>query len=618
MRVLAVVMTIVLAGAITMSITSPSVGDRASGLARGLAHRADFGPALRPGSTPDAGVGRSRRRTMLVSVDEGDDAGAEVAADEPGAGVVDGDKGARRAWLRAYFNRRRSGDGSDAEAADGEAAIEIPEPRPEPVQPPSPGTVAPPSEIPIPESPLPSPVAPSPLPPYAARNSFYHQPSYQCKPTGSLRFEVPRKVRRDGSLEEATGGFPTVAAAEAANAAKQAAIAACKAVADTARAAAACDELEWGASGEELPALDNARLQFGDWSMAWPRFVRPAHERWFASYEIATWRAGTGCPQPPNRLGFCEASYVNGGVSVVHNVSVAGEPTGHDCGQSGALRTLIANGDGGGRAPVRVVDTLAWVVIPATWTPQHWMENTLPKLAQLLEYVPGMMALRRVSATQELLLDRFPIVAKVYEHMGWAVFDERAAPIAARTVLYACNAPPMHPYLWQQGQQHVLRVAPRPMADRTVISYCGRTRAGHTENAGRRVLNEDAVLAALRAYTADGRYTVEEFDHRQHMSLPSLIDYFATVRLFIGPHGGCLTNVVYLGCNSAVVELFPLVNGIRPPLGHPGMMMYMQSSFLEQDYFMLPVTTTSQEGDMTVPIDELRDVLTAALGAPPP
>jgi hypothetical protein len=41
----------------------------------------------------------------------------------------------------------------------------------------------------------------------------------------------------------------------------------------------------------------------------------------------------------------------------------------------------------------------------------------------------------------------------------------------------------------------------------------------------------------------------------------------------------------------------------------------MQSTFLEQDYYMLPVHTTDTSGDITVPMDELEEVVTAALGA---
>lgn len=37
-----------------------------------------------------------------------------------------------------------------------------------------------------------------------------------------------------------------------------------------------------------------------------------------------------------------------------------------------------------------------------------------------------------------------------------------------------------------------------------------------------------------------------------------------------------MTNVVWMGCGSSVVEIFPMVNMQHTPVGHPAFMMYMQ------------------------------------------
>jgi hypothetical protein len=279
-----------------------------------------------------------------------------------------------------------------------------------------------------------------------------------------------------------------------------------------------------------------------------------------------------GCDQPPEKLGFCESSYATGSVSVTHDVFVAGQPNGHDCGPNGKVQVLLDNGaNGKGNGIAKTVDTLYWGDIPAVWTFQHWHENTLPKIANVLEFIPDFMLWDGVSGMQELLLDRFPIVKEIYNHLGWDVFDERSKAIQAKNFVYSCAVPPLQPYLWQQGQQHVLRVKPTPLDSRKKIVYCGRTRKGRIENAGRRVLNEDDLLSVLRKWESKG-FVVEEFDHQQHPTIPQLIEYFSDARLLIGPHGGCLTNVMFLGCNSAVIELFMLVNGVKPPVGHPAMM----------------------------------------------
>jgi hypothetical protein len=98
------------------------------------------------------------------------------------------------------------------------------------------------------------------------------------------------------------------------------------------------------------------------------------------------------------------------------------------------------------------------------------------------------------------------------------------------------------------------------------------------------VLNEDDVVATLSAVAAAHGLTVDQFDHTKYTTIQSLIDYFSTARGLIGPHGGCLTNTVFLGCNSLVVELFPLVNGVKPPIGHPGVCI----EYASQEVFLQP------------------------------
>lgn len=51
----------------------------------------------------------------------------------------------------------------------------------------------------------------------------------------------------------------------------------------------------------------------------------------------------------------------------------------HDCGPRGRTGQLLYAGS---TPPAVDVDSLFWGVIPAVWTFQHWVQNTLPKLAQ--------------------------------------------------------------------------------------------------------------------------------------------------------------------------------------------------------------------------------------------
>lgn len=190
--------------------------------------------------------------------------------------------------------------------------------------------------------------------------------------------------------------------------------------------------------------------------------------------------------------------------------------------------------------------------------------------------------------------------------------------------------------------------APLPLSARRVVLYCGRSDAKTTENVGRRVLNEDEVLDALRnwggargsgASLGLGDYELITFDHRNYPSLDALAALMRRVRVIVGPHGGCLTNVVFMSCGSAAVELFPRLNGEGPPVGHPAMMMYLQargwgggagirrrwgspqplrlpqSSFVGLHYHMLPVDSYSKVADIAVPLEHLRGIFELALKA---
>lgn len=187
-----------------------------------------------------------------------------------------------------------------------------------------------------------------------------------------------------------------------------------------------------------------------------------------------------------------------------------------------------------------------------------------------------------VLAIQELLPTRFALVPSLYAQFGWSVLDDRRNALQVRgptsSVVYPCVAPPLHPFLWQTAQAAVLGLRPLPMERRTRIIYCGRTGVGKTENMGRRVLNEFELLPALRAAAAARGLALDVFDSSAFAGADAqaLLDYWSTARLIIGPHGGALSNLVFAGCGTTVIELFPLAFGIKPPVGHAGMMMYMQ------------------------------------------
>jgi hypothetical protein len=238
-----------------------------------------------------------------------------------------------------------------------------------------------------------------------------------------------------------------------------------------------------------------------------------------------------------------------------------------------------------------------------------------------------------------------------------APLDVRNAPLRTTRLVHACRAPPLHPFLWQLGQARVFRLGPpAALARRRKLVYCSRRDKGTTEHPGRLLVNEDAVVAALRAACAAARDCddVVFFNHKAFSNnLTAIAAFFADAIGLISPHGGCLTNVNLMPCNAGVLEIMPLNRGDltptephwhvraaaaarararsrgrrsggarphlsppRPPL--PSQMLYMQAVFLEMRYWMLPIEAAQgTRDDMLVPLDHLTAIVTSMLSGAP-
>lgn len=387
---------------------------------------------------------------------------------------------------------------------------------------------------------------------------------------------------------------------------------------------------------------------------------------------VARRTAGASLPQIPAHRGhfeFCLPAETRGQLLTLHNASIArSDDLRHPCANDGGpLDALLereqqlsdpltgtarqgafdasANGMASARAQPRPsVPLVIWADVEAGGFYQHWVQNLLPKFAQATIDMPGLsryacpaageansdkvpasdgvrvssgsrsaLVLPQVLVKQTLMNDRFPIVGQLYADLGWNVSDFGLAAFHAETFVYPCFTPPLHPLLWRLGQRTILNVHPTPLASRRTLVYASRNGVGVLENHSRRVLNEEALIALLRMWPLE----VVVYDHRKYPTINALRAFWGGARLLIGPHGGALTNMVFAGCNTAVIELMPLVSYNRhPPTRHAAMMYWLQAMFLEQEYWMLPATTESGLGDFVVPLQELCEMLSAILGPP--
>lgn len=225
--------------------------------------------------------------------------------------------------------------------------------------------------------------------------------------------------------------------------------------------------------------------------------------------------------------------------------------------------------------------------------------------------------------------------------------------IRAHKMLFTCNVPKYHPWIWQKMQQilDVDRNVPREKRHRIVYL----PRGGNN----RRVENEDELLKELRAWIDQynqmmmmERYnniskqqqqqqqidnntdTLRPQQQQQHLHKefkPLTLDLFisnkesfASLRKFfnqetravIGPHGGALYNINFCPSDTLVIEFFPYVKqktkdnkiqltGVRHPTG-----FWWQAAALGQDYWMLPIPATNDSGNMKVVVADVLAILT--------
>jgi hypothetical protein len=229
-----------------------------------------------------------------------------------------------------------------------------------------------------------------------------------------------------------------------------------------------------------------------------------------------------------------------------------------------------------------------------------------------------------MAAVQELLDERFPIVSQLYKDvLGMEPMDVRDRPLQTPAVVYACPAPPLHPFLWQAAQSTVLGLQPPlPLSSRRKLVMCSRRDSSTTEHPGRLLLNEDEMVAMMRAKCAASPACEEVvyFNHKAfHNNVSAIAHFFSDAIALISPHGGCLTNVNLMPCNAGVVEIMPLAGEQWGEPTEPHWhMLYMQAVFLEHRYYMLPVPSApNTRDDMLVPLEHMGAIVDELLAPPP-
>jgi hypothetical protein len=176
------------------------------------------------------------------------------------------------------------------------------------------------------------------------------------------------------------------------------------------------------------------------------------------------------------------------------------------------------------------------LMVPDSWSFQHFFDGSFPKLAQSWELVAD-----DPDVTFMIESPRDSIIFKLFERLGVSrdqlAFHQHSVAFQAEQFHFSCATPPIHPYLWQKMQQ-IAGVRQIPFAERNRIAFMSRNIAGTHSNPGRHILNENDVLAAIRAFIADRDEVLEIYDHRNYPEFADNIEFFNRAKVIIGPHGG--------------------------------------------------------------------------------
>lgn len=142
-----------------------------------------------------------------------------------------------------------------------------------------------------------------------------------------------------------------------------------------------------------------------------------------------------------------------------------------------------------------------------------------------------------------------------------------------------------HQVEWLNTKLRVAFDLPPATLDPAVRLYVSRADASH-----RRVMNEDAVLQALRT---QGYCPITPGE----MSVKDQVIAFSAASEIVIPHGAAGANLVFAPPDCKVLELVP--SSYRHP------MYWWLSQFRGLDYARLPCADTEREKDMTVDVDKM-------------
>ena len=291
------------------------------------------------------------------------------------------------------------------------------------------------------------------------------------------------------------------------------------------------------------------------------------------------------CDDVSKGIPIYEHEYVHGVVDFIEDGILDDS---YDCGWKSNHHQAVLNQQDNDLSFYYVNATVVFLLIPDGYSFQHFLDGVMPKIVQIQTLLPD----KKVKYVIHLK-KRFPIVRELFHRIGITddqmIMKETFMPfsgrIKAKRLVIPCNTPPLHPYLWQRTQ-YLLKLPwlqPNFHVNRKIVVYLTRNTGSY--NGGRRILNEDELLQAIRPVVELKGCELVTFIAKEYKELQSLFDFFSNSVAIFGPHGGALMNMLFLPRNSIVVEMMPN----KPEFTEVGkdvhLIMYKQSQLLGHRYF---------------------------------
>lgn len=243
--------------------------------------------------------------------------------------------------------------------------------------------------------------------------------------------------------------------------------------------------------------------------------------------------------------------------------------------------------------------TIVPMLIPDGHTFQHFIDGTLPKIVQILDFLrkPFVKMLYKMPRDKIIyeMLDRLRIPSKniIYYTSG---------TIGADNLLFSCNTPPIHPALWNKARTligaHEIRRTSWEQSQVIVV-----TRAG-SFNGGRNIINMKEMVEMLASIYGKNNFSIFSGPY----TLDQSIESFGKAKILIGVHGGGLYNMLFCPKNTTIVEIMPTYESGKM-VAAADRIFWMQSALLGHNYWRLLAKPYDSRGNVKVNITKLRNIL---------